>query len=157
MSSRPSIHFGDEVAYLKGWHIHAPSDHRVEGKHSRAELHLVHANAEGHERAVVAIRINAGTEPSEFFAQFPSFPRFDSNESVDVDVDIFQAVKEVNAFSDFWTYEGSLTSPPCTQGIRWFVAKTVLLTSVEQMQELLGVSTYSARVEHDVWQHYIRQ
>lgn len=54
-------------------------------------------------------------------------------------------------FNEFWTYKGSLTSPPCTEGIRWFVARNVLFVSVEQMQAILAVSTYSARVEQEVW------
>lgn len=152
---RPSISFVNETVYLKGWHIHAPSDHRVWGEHSKAELHLVHANAEGHERAVVSIRINPGVETSRFFAQFPEFPGYDSERSLEMEVDILQAVKEVQMFSHFWSYTGSLTSPPCTEGIRWFVARDILYTSGSQMQELLRVSKYSARVQQDVWQHYI--
>lgn len=65
------------------------------------------------------------------------------------------ALAEVNRFSDFWTYQGSLTSPPCTEGIRFWVARNVMFVSNAQMQEILAVSTYSARAEQEVWMHQI--
>lgn len=70
-------------------------------------------------------------------------------------MNVYQALQEVNVFSDFWTYMGSLTSPPCTQGIRWWVARNTLFVGVQQMREILGVSTFSARVEQLVWEHGI--
>jgi len=70
-------------------------------------------------------------------------------------MDVAQALREVNMFNEFWTYRGSLTSPPCTEGIRFFVARNVLFTSVDQMREVLRVSTYSARAEQEVWMHQI--
>lgn len=70
-----------------------------------------------------------------------------------MDLDMHQALQEVNTFSDFWTYRGSLTSPPCTEGIRWWVARNVLFVGHAQMREILRGSTYSARVEQEVWMH----
>lgn len=70
-------------------------------------------------------------------------------------LDVYQALREVNLFSDFWTYMGSLTSPPCTEGIRWWVARNTLFVGNGQMREILGVSTFSARVEQEVWLHGI--
>jgi carbonic anhydrase len=58
-------------------------------------------------------------------------------------------------FNDFWTYEGSMTSPPCREGIQWWGARNTLFVGVEQMQRILGVGTYSARVEQEVWMHGI--
>lgn len=54
---------------------------------------------------------------------------------------------------DFWTYSGSLTSPPCTEGIRWWVAGDTWMVSAEQMRAILGVSTFIAGVEQVVWAH----
>lgn len=50
---------------------------------------------------------------------------------------------------------GSLTSPPCTEGIRFYVARQILFVGVDQMRALLRVSHYSARAEQEVWQHEI--
>ena len=151
--------YDNETLYLKGWHIHSPADHTVQSDRSKAELHLVHADANGIERGVVAIRIDPGHSDSPFFSQFmsssSSIPSFDSHEGLQMEIDMLQALKEVNMFNEFWTYEGSLTSPPCTEGIRWWVGRNVLFVGVKQMQSILGVSTYSARVEQEVWMHGI--
>jgi carbonic anhydrase len=155
VTDNPSMTYNNKTVFLKGWHIHAPADHSVQGDRSKAELHLVHADAEGHEKAVVAMRIDPGNAESPFFAQFPAVPGFDDETAHAMRMDGLMALKEVNMFNEFWTYKGSLTSPPCTEGIRWFVARNVLFVSVEQMQAILTVSTYSARVEQEVWQHQI--
>jgi carbonic anhydrase len=73
--------YDNETLYLKGWHIHSSADHTVQFDRSKAELHLVHADAKGIERGVVAIRIDPGNYDSPFFSQFlsptSSVPSFD--------------------------------------------------------------------------------
>lgn len=180
ITTHPSLTFDNETVFLKGWHIHSPADHSVQGDRSKAELHLVHADATGKEKAVVAIRIDPGNKDSPFFQQFieaangsapnatvpltrrvttpdtvSSFPGFGSTERISLTMNAETALQEVNMFADFWTYSGSLTSPPCTEGIRFFVARQVLFVSHDQMREILAVSTYSARVEQEVWLHGI--
>lgn len=160
-TSLPSMHFdeddSDETVYLASWHIHAPADHTVQGDRAKAELHLVHHSGDGKERAVLAIRIDPGNSDSTFFSQLPPMVHFNETDTriPDVPMDINEALKEINQFSDFWTYKGSLTSPPCTEGKRWFVARNVLFVSDKQMQAILRVSTYSARAEQEVWAHQI--
>jgi carbonic anhydrase len=148
---------GNETVYMSGWHIHAPADHSVQMQRSKAELHYVHVNAEGKPRAVLAIRIDPGNTDSPFFQQLPELISFrDTETRVNVtEFNPFMALEEVNKFNEFWTYRGSLTSPPCTEGIRFYVARNILFVSVEQMQALLAVSTYSARAEQQVWRHQI--
>ncbi|KAG9236542.1 alpha carbonic anhydrase [Amylocarpus encephaloides] len=165
LTSSASFTFDDETVYLKGWHIHSPADHSVDGQKSRSELHLVHGDATGHESAVLAILMDPGIEDSAFAAQFATtingtapdstkVPNFDSASSLPMSgMDVRLAVKEADNFSEFWTYNGSLTSPPCTEGIRFFVAKKVMTVGMTQMQEILRVSTFSARDEQKVWMH----
>ncbi|KAL8921432.1 MAG: hypothetical protein Q9208_005758 [Pyrenodesmia sp. 3 TL-2023] len=171
----PSAHWDNETAYLKGWHIHAPADHSVGGDRSKAELHLVHVNSKGKEVAVLAVRLDPGTSTMPFFAQLPkmvpfvtgrgrtpnqdpaSRPEDDMKPAVvqDVQMDVGLLLAGVLHFNEFWTYKGSLTSPPCSQGIRWFMARTIAFTSVDQMRAILGACTFSARAEQEVWLHEI--
>ncbi|KAJ9626553.1 hypothetical protein H2203_004186 [Taxawa tesnikishii (nom. ined.)] len=147
---------GNETAYLSGWHIHAPADHSVQGDRSKAELHFVHVDAEGHTRAVLAFRIDPGNANSSFFAQLPELVSYrNTTERVNATMNPSLALDEVNHFNEFWTYKGSLTSPPCTEGIRWYLARNILFVSNEQMQALLRVSHYSARAEQEAWLHQI--
>jgi carbonic anhydrase len=158
---RNSVVFEDtgknETAYLKGWHIHSPADHSVQGDRSKAELHMVFSDANGNDRAVFAIRIDPGNSDSAFFKQLPKMISFREKDrqlpSTIIDANL--ALREVNSFAEFWTYRGSLTSPPCREGVRWYVARNILFVSNQQMQAILTVSTYSARAEQEVWMHAI--
>ncbi|KAL8847390.1 MAG: hypothetical protein Q9221_007577 [Calogaya cf. arnoldii] len=172
----PAMQWDNITSYLKGWHIHAPADHSVGGDRSKAEMHLVHVDSKGHEIAVLAIRLDPGTTPLPFFRQLPKMvpfqtgpdrspsrdvapgqpPRSNKPEVMeDTSMNMALALNSVYQVSEFWTYKGSLTSPPCGEGIRWFVARTIAFTSVEQMKAILGASTYSARQEQEVWLHEI--
>ncbi|KAF3903190.1 Nectarin-2 [Dactylellina cionopaga] len=148
----------NETVYLTGWHIHAPADHTVDSRRSKAEMHFVHVSpSTGKPRAVVAFRIDPGSADSKFFSHLPSLIRFKDTKTKHA-MEGFNptlALEEVGWLSEFWTYKGSLTSPPCTEGIRWFVAKNVLWVGVGQMQEILYNSVYSARAEQGVWLHQI--
>lgn len=174
VTAGPAMTYDNVTLYLKGLHIHSPADHTVQGDRSKAELHLVHADATGKERGVIAIRIDPGNADSLFVSQMLSggqgqnsttgsapttnpIPSFDSQETIPMNLDVLEAIREVNMFNDFWTYEGSLTSPPCTEGIRWWVARNAMYVSIVQMQAILAVSTYSARIEQEVWMHGINK
>jgi len=183
------MQFDNLTVYLRGWHIHAPADHSVQQDRSKAELHFVHCDEFGHDKAVVAMRIDPGNAPSPFFSQLPpmiGFNELDVEETTMMDPGL--ALASVGWFNEFWTYRGSLTSPPCTEGIRfvyppqhllasftkpwpllfssgsscftddacrWYLARTILFTSVDQLQALLRVATFSARAEQEVWRHEI--
>lgn len=152
----PAMNFDNETLYLRGWHLHAPADHSVAGDRSKSELHLVHVNEEGEEAAVIAIRLDPGSSDSPFFSQLPLIIGFnDTTQVMGVEINPRLALQEVSMFNEFWTYEGSLTSPPCEEHVRWFVARTVLFTSVDQMRDILRATTYSARAEQEVWLHQI--
>ncbi|KAL8856301.1 MAG: hypothetical protein Q9178_007065 [Gyalolechia marmorata] len=175
-TSLPAMKWDNVTSYLKGWHIHAPADHSVGGDRSKAELHLVHVDAKGKEIAVLAIRLDPGTAPLPFLTQLPPMIPFISGPDrgpsadvapgqparttkpevvEDVEMNMSLALNGVDTVSEFWTYKGSLTSPPCGEGIRWFVSRAIAFTSVEQMQAVLGASAYSARQEQEVWLHEI--
>ncbi|KAL6703956.1 hypothetical protein ACN47E_008894 [Coniothyrium glycines] len=157
-TSHPSFTYDNTTAYLKGWHIHSPADHSVGGDRSKAELHLVHVDAQGKESAVLAIRLDPGNSNSTFLEQLPRMIGFDEMRVEQATtIDFADALESVLHFTEFWTYEGSLTSPPCHEGIRWFVARQILFTGVKQMQDILGASTYSARAEQEVWLHRINE
>ncbi|KAL9629457.1 MAG: hypothetical protein Q9204_005260 [Flavoplaca sp. TL-2023a] len=172
-TSLPAMRFNNRTVYLSSWHTHAPSEHTVDGDgdRTRAEMHLVHVDANGDLAAVLGILLDPGTTPFPFLAQIPPYIPFTYGPSPrpiidpatgkpvqaevveDVEMNMALALEGVDNVNNFWTYKGSLTTPPCSEGLRWFVAQTIAYTSVEQMQALLGVSTFSAREVQEVWQH----
>ncbi|KAH7132158.1 carbonic anhydrase [Dendryphion nanum] len=159
-TNNPSFTYDNETLYLQGWHIHSPADHSVGGDRSKAEIHFVHVDSTGHEKAVLAIRLDPGNADHPFFSQLPPMIGFNETGTQfekKIAMDLTPALAATLYFNEFWTYQGSLTSPPCHEGIRWFVARQIMFTGVKQMQAILGASTYSARAEQEVWQHRINE
>ncbi|KAK2040035.1 carbonic anhydrase [Colletotrichum somersetense] len=155
------------TVYLKGWHTHSPAEHAVDGDRSKAELHLVHVDARGRDKAVLAIRLDPGRaddddddDDNAFFGQLPPMIGFSDAGVLQQQISVDHgpvALDGALLFSEFWTYQGSLTTPPCHEGIRWFVARRVMYMGVDQMRRVLGASSYSARAQQEVWQHRINQ
>ena len=156
-STLPALSFDNQTVFLTGWHIHFPSEHLVDGVRSRAEMHLVHTNAAGDAAAVVGVRIEPSTTTSSaFFDQLPTLIHFnDTAETAGVHMDHMLAIEEVGQVQEYWTYAGSLTTPPCSEGLRWFLPQRTLKVSTEQMVAMLEVSRFSHRIEQVVWNQAI--
>lgn len=117
---------------LKQFHFHAPSENRIEGKSYPMEMHLVHADKEGN-LAVVAVMIAQGgenTTMAKIWAQMPE----QAGEKQKLEERI-SAEGLLPASSDYYRFNGSLTTPPCTEGVRWYVMKQPLTVSAEQVEK----------------------
>lgn len=159
LTSNPSLTYDNKTVYLTGWHIHTPAEHTVAAHRAKAELHLVHADADadGNAAAVVGIRIEPGSSNSSFIEQLPT-PMVHWNETdveEPLDLNIASALQEVENVDEYWTYEGSLTTPPCSEGIRWFMARRNLFASLDQMRAILKASRFGARPQQQIWEHNI--
>ena len=109
-----SITIDGTVYKLAQFHFHAPSEHTIKGKHAAAEMHLVHKSDAGG-LAVVGAMIVEGSENPAFAPVWTSLPATSGGEaSASVDVSALLP-------SDRRTirYDGSLTTPPGTEGVRW--------------------------------------
>ncbi|MHA6646209.1 carbonic anhydrase [Mesorhizobium sp. A623] len=115
---------------LKQVHFHAPSENEVEGKAYPLEAHLVHADSNGN-LAVVGVLFERG-EPnaalSELWAQMPV-----GQNAQTVLRPGFKAAGLLPGALQYYRFNGSLTTPPCSEGVRWFVLKTPLSASQEQI------------------------
>lgn len=120
-------------------------------------MHFVFLDAAGDFKAVFGMFLEAGNANSGFVSQFPAvLTGFnDTTTKTPASISLNLALEEANNFRDFWTYQGSLTVPPCSEGLRWFLSRDAIFTSVEQMQAILGVGSYGSRAELAVWQHQI--
>jgi carbonic anhydrase len=150
ITSLPTLKWDDKTAYLIGFHLHFPSEHTVNGEHHRAELHLVHADASGNPAAVLGIFIDIG-EFSPSFATVPAVPGPDDTTVVHgVPLNMYMDIQEAGHFDKFWTYQGSLTTPPCKEGLRWFVSEKVQTVSREQWAGLKTLRKFSSRETQEI-------
>jgi carbonic anhydrase len=126
---------------LVQFHFHRPSEEEVHGHRYAMVVHLVHKNDKG-ELAVVAVLIQTG-EPNAFLEQvFDHFPPKGTTEAkvAGTTVDIGELLPPSRGY---YTFDGSLTTPPCTEHVRWFVLKSPVQASKTQVQQ------FAARYPHD--------
>ncbi len=115
---------------LKQFHFHAPSENHLFGKAFPLEAHFVHANAAG-ELAVVAVMFQQGAENSTLRPLIDSVPeRQDRVEVMKQRVDLAGLFPQDK---HYYRFSGSLTTPPCTEGVRWLVMKQPVSLSAEQL------------------------
>jgi carbonic anhydrase len=117
---------------LAQFHFHAPSEHTVDGVSYPMEAHFVHVDAAGKPVAVVGVFIKAGKENPALAKAFQVLPAKSGDKSAPAGATI-DAHALLPADKTFFTYAGSLTTPPCTEGITWFVLKTPIELSPAQI------------------------
>ena len=121
---------------LKQFHFHSPSEHAVNGNYFPMEVHLVHQNSDG-DYVVVGLLFQEG-ETNELINQLPSFRVKRGEDPYDNPIDYNDLIVERK---EYFLYNGSLTTPPCTEGVYWIVLKQPITASPEQIQhyhDLLG-------------------
>lgn len=115
---------------LLQFHFHRPSEERINGKAFDMVLHLVHEDDEG-KLAFVAVLLDKGIEN-------PVIQTLWNNMPLEVNQDVAPSVAiDLNALlpenRSYYTYMGSLTTPPCTEDVLWMVFKQPMPVSVEQV------------------------
>lgn len=115
---------------LQQFHFHRPSEERISGRSYDMSVHLVHRNDEG-QLAVLAVLLEKGTEHSLIQTLLNNLPLEQDTEMAPEEViDPGKLLPENRAY---WTYMGSLTTPPCTEGVLWMVMKQALQVGSEQV------------------------
>jgi len=118
---------------LVQFHFHHPSEEAVKGKLSEMDAHLVHRSADG-KLAVVAVRFRQDFNAANtvLAALWPHIPAKAGAE--DTVTEMVNPIALLPADRGYWTYTGSLTTPPCTEGVRWIVMEDEVPVSREQIR-----------------------
>jgi carbonic anhydrase len=115
---------------LLQFHFHRPSEERVNGRLYDMVVHLVHRDAEGR-LAVVAVLIEAGRPHPVVQAVWNNLPLERNDElPASAPIDLSQLLPDDRRY---YTYMGSLTTPPCSEGVLWMVLKQPATLSPEQI------------------------
>ena len=112
---------------LKQFHFHHPSEESIKGKRYPMELHLVHSDAQGN-LAVVSVLLEEGAANALIETLWGLAPKAAGPEKVDDAVQI-NAADLLPANRSYYSFAGSLTTPPCTEGVSWFVLETPVKVS----------------------------
>jgi carbonic anhydrase len=118
---------------LLQFHFHRPSEEHIDGKPSAMVIHFVHKNAEG-ELAVLGVMLREGNENPGIKTLWTHAPKAEGPEVVPDGV-MFNPGNLLPREMDFFHYDGSLTTPPCTEKVKFFILKTQVNVSKEQMAE----------------------
>ena len=121
---------GDRHYTLVNVHAHTPAEHTVEGERFPLALHLVHRDASG-DLAVVGVLFRLGERNPAIEALLDSAPQ--SGESAEPGTPLDPS-GYLPPRTSYYGYPGSLTTPPCTEGVQWIV----LTESAEVSEEQLG-------------------
>ena len=125
---------GEEYELVQ-YHFHAPSEHTVDGRHLPLEGHLVHQSTSGN-LAVVGVLVEEGVHDSLWEIILSALPEKPGDvrhlENLDLDTDDIRPPP-----TTYYQYMGSLTTPPCSENVRWIVNAEIRQISPEQMQKIL--------------------
>lgn len=113
-------------------HFHRPSENQINGQSFDMEGHLVHKNSEGN-LMVLGFLIKAGGENKELAEIWSKLPKEETSEDVKLEkpVDLVNLLpKEKKSFR----YNGSLTTPSCSEGVKWVVLEKNIEMSEKQIQ-----------------------
>ena len=125
--------FKGEKYFLKQFHFHVPSENTIESESFPLEAHFVHATKEG-KLLVLAVMFRDGKENPEFKKILASVPdKHDETVGVKEDIDLEDLIPDTE---HYYHFNGSLTTPPCTEEVTWIVLKDSKTISKEQVEEL---------------------
>jgi carbonic anhydrase len=134
------VHLGGESWKLERIDIHRPAEHAVDGARTPLELQLVHRGRHG--TAIVALFV-VGGEPNPALARLWSrWPAHPGVARAGTTLDANDLLPDERAFD---VYEGSLTTPPCSEGVRWIVLRNPISISVAAIDELATLTPENAR------------
>lgn len=128
---KSSLDFGEMTFGLRQLHFHSPSEHTRQGKESPIEMHLVHSSAGGN-LTVVAVMIEPGADNPGLAGFWDHLPTTAGARSEPQGVEVDAAALLPDSLESS-RYSGSLTTPPCNEGVRWIVLDEPITLSQEKI------------------------
>jgi len=136
---------------LKQFHFHHPSEHTIDGRQFPLEVHFVHAASDG-ELAVVGVMFLEGSANSNLDAIWATAPGREGKAAVAFDID---AAAFMPSQTSAFRYEGSLTTPPCSESVHWTVMSTPISASPSQLAAFAALFPHNARPVQPLNRRYV--
>ncbi|MCL7474590.1 MAG: carbonic anhydrase family protein [Methanosarcinales archaeon] len=138
-----SIEVENNTYQLLQLHFHSLSENTIMGEYSDMEMHLVHQSNVG-EYAVVGVMMEAGSKNNAFAPIWENMP---------AEVGDIETIRGVNVIAvtmlpenrTYYRFDGSFTTPPCTEGVKWFLMSNPVELSPEQIDAFREIYSYNYR------------
>jgi carbonic anhydrase len=142
LSPGNAIEVGGRRYELVQFHFHRPSEERIDGRQFEMSLHLVHKDAAG-KLAVVAVLLGQGPAHPAVQMVWNNLP-LERHEEARARSPIDPG-HLLPADKSYYTYMGSLTTPPCSEGVLWVVMRTPVTLAAEQLELFARIYPMNAR------------
>lgn len=129
--------FGPQEYELKQIQLHAPAEHLIDKKQANIEIQFLHRDKEGH-LLILALMLYRGKMNYALHSLFDYIPAISNTKN-------FIEDKKINPLDflpeggGYYTYMGSLTSPPCSENVRWIILSHPIEASLQQIKKLTNV------------------
>jgi carbonic anhydrase len=143
LSPGSTITIADHSYGLVQFHFHTPSEEAIHGKHHALVAHFVHKDADG-KLAVVAVLFDVGKSNAVLAPVLANMPREEGPERTFEGTSLNPS-KLLPSKRGYYEFEGSLTTPPCSEGVRWFVLKQPVTLSQQQLDDFRKLYPRNAR------------
>jgi carbonic anhydrase len=151
-----TMSIGTRPYELVQFHFHAPSEEAIDGKRHAMAMHLVHKDAAG-KVAMVAVLFDVGPKNNALAPLFDGLPQKPGTEVVLADAEKIHLDEVLPQRRGYFEYAGSLTTPPCSEGVRWLVLKDPVALSAEQLAAFRALYPDNARPLQPAGGRVIRQ
>ncbi len=129
----------ERVEYeLLQFHFHSPSEHKVNGKAYDLVVHFVHKEKNGEALAVIGVLFEEGETNAALKGVWKHLPKKAGEKHAISEVSI-DAAKILPSDRSYYHYSGSLTTPPCSEGVKWMLLKDPVQISKAQLAAFRGI------------------
>jgi len=143
---------GTNTATLKEMLVRSPSEHDIQGKFTPLELQLTHALADG-KLVIVSVFVTEGRSNLALQTLIDHFPKaVNDKPSATLDWQLL-----LPGTFDYYAYSGSLSTPPCTEGVEWRILKTPIEASKDQIRAISQKLGRNARLPQPLLMRTVRE
>ncbi|CAI2176694.1 20164_t:CDS:2 [Funneliformis geosporum] len=140
-----TMKIGNDHYDLAQFHFHTPSEHLVDGKYFDVEVHFVFQTKEGN-LSVIGIFYDVSKNQNDFLCPIIDNLPLKKNDSLLIEfIKLSSVLEDIDYMNQAYTYPGSLTTPPCSEGVIWWVNKIVQPISLKQYKQLRDVMGFNSR------------
>ncbi len=143
MNPGSTITMGGKTYRLLQFHFHSPSEHKIDGKPADMVAHFVH-QAEDGQLGVVAVLFKKGKANPVIGRLWQKLPKQHGGKADLAGLDV-RVADLLPRDRSYYNYAGSLTTPPCSEGVNWMVLRTPVNVSAAQVKAFSDIFPKSVR------------